>query len=185
MYRLPVGSIDHYLPISHPMTDVTRRTFLSSLAVLPLGMARVRQRDSALRLFVDRKLTDRTCMRGYLLTQLGGEPVPSVACYVLELPPDGNAPYVSAIPAGTYPVRVRKDGNLGWRLELARVPNRTNVQIHVGNFPKNTVGCLLPGLGTLPNTCSVGPSDAAMKQLRTLFALFGEDGRTELAIRDA
>jgi hypothetical protein len=159
-----------------------RRTVLSLLALLPVRRAFAR--ESGLRLFVDRKVIDVACMRGYLLTQLTGERQPSVACYVLELPPAGNALYVSAIPAGTYPVRVRADGNRGWRLELSRVPGRSNVQIHVGNYPKDTVGCLLPGIGALPNTCSVGGSQAAMKQLRTLFTVFGDDGKTELTIRD-
>jgi hypothetical protein len=141
--------------------------------------------SSDLKLFVDRKITEATCMKGYLLTQVAGEQNPTVACYVLERPPINNLPYVSAIPAGTYPVHVRKDGNLGWRLELEHVPGRMNVQIHIGNYPANTVGCLLPGSGTLPNTCVVQNSAAAMQQLRTLFTAFGEDGATELTIRDA
>jgi hypothetical protein len=138
----------------------------------------------ALKLFVDRKERLAGCMRGYLLTQAPGERAPTVACYVLERPPDGNAPYVSAIPAGTYPVRVRKDGTRGWRLQLDRVPQRTEVQIHVGNYPNQTLGCLLPGAGALPATCAVQRSAEAMTQLRTLFGVFGEDGVSEITIRD-
>src|SRR5262245_29858026 len=129
---------------------MNRRRFV----VLTLGLTTLAFRTAALsqgslKIFVDRKVTDASCMRGYLLTQAASEPRPTVACYVLERPPVNNIPYVSAIPAGTYPVHVRRDGTLGWRLELANVPNRTNVEIHLGNFPGNTVGCLLPGIGTL------------------------------------
>jgi hypothetical protein len=168
---------------------MNRREFLTAGIGVGLafriGSTRAATQSSALKLFVDRKVMEPTCMRGYLLTQLDGEPAPSIACYVLERPPIGNLPYVSAIPAGAYSVRVRRDGTLGWRLQLDRVPGRTNVQIHVGNFPADTVGCLLPGAGTLPNTCVVQNSAAAMKQLRTLFTLFGDDGLTEITIRNA
>jgi hypothetical protein len=137
-----------------------------------------------MKLFLDRKIVEPVCMRGYLLAQVEGERSPSVVCYVLERPPAGNAPYSSAIPTGTYPVHVKKDGHLGWRLELEQGPERTNVQIHIGNFPSDTVGCLLPGTGTFPTACVVHNSAAAMVQLKILFAAFGDDGVTELRIQD-
>ena len=102
-------------------------------------------KEGALKLFVDRKEILSNYMRGYLLTQLATETKPTVACYVLEKPPGNNAPYVSAIPQGTYKVKVRTDGDKGWRLELVDVPDRPNVQIRIGNYPEDTVGCLLPG----------------------------------------
>jgi hypothetical protein len=139
---------------------------------------------SPLHIYVDRKEILEKCTRGYLLTKLHTENRPKVACYVLELRTDNNAPYVSSIPAGTYPVKIRIDGTLGWRLELQNVPNRENVQIHVGNFPRNTVGCLLPGKNARPNECAVLNSAEAMNELRTRFAVFGNSGETEITIRD-
>lgn len=142
------------------------------------------QVDSTLKLFIDREESSATCMRVYLLTQLSNEPTPKATCYVLELPPGGNAPYVSAIPAGTYTVSVRKGGTLGWRLALANVPGRDSVRIHIGNFPRNTEGCLLPGKQAGANKCSVLQSAQAMAELQVLFAAFGESGSTKLTIQD-
>jgi hypothetical protein len=167
------------------VTSPTRRQFIRAIAATTAAhQIAFAEAESNLKLFVDRKVIDSDCMRGYLLTQLATEPAPTVACYVLERPPMNNAPYVSAIPAGTYPVRVRRDGPRGWRLELSAVPDRMNVQIHIGNFPSDTVGCLLPGLGTLPDTCAVQNSAAAMAHLRTLFTAFGDDGTTTITLRD-
>ena len=52
----------------------------------------------------------------------------------------------TAIPEGTYKVR------LGWSKKsqrivpwLMRVPHFRDIQIHVGNFPKDTRGCILVG----------------------------------------
>jgi hypothetical protein len=125
------------------------------------------------------------CTRGYLLTQVTGEMQPTVSCYVLERPVAGNITDISSIPPGTYATRVRKDGSLGWRLELADVRGRDNVQLHVGNFPANTKGCLLPGTGAPAGQCSVTGSQEAMQKLRILFAVFGETGDTTLTVRDA
>lgn len=143
------------------------------------------KKESSLQLFVERKEVLGGCMRGYLLTQLETESSPTVACYVLEKPPGNNAPYVSAIPQGTYPVTVRTDGTLGWRLELEDVLDRTNVQIHIGNYPRNTVGCLLPGKRAVANQCAVSDSATAMRELKTIFGIFGTSGRTQITIRDA
>lgn len=181
------------------MAAMTRRTFLSSLtgaaAVGALGTGVGRRSNAgatqrpALKLHVERKERLRgtphgDCMRGYLLTELP-RGRPEVACYVLELPPEGNAPYVSAIPAGTYPVTIRKDGTRGWRLELQHVPSRPNVQIHIGNYPRDTLGCLLPGRMASANDCAVLDSSGAMQALRELFEVFGQEYVTTLSIRDA
>jgi hypothetical protein len=141
--------------------------------------------DPKLRLFVDRKESLAGCIRGYLLTQATGELQPKTACYVLEKPVAGNIPEISAIPAGTYPTRVRVDGPRGWRLELDNVPGHEHIQIHVGNYPADTKGCLLPGTGAPAGQCAVTGSQAAMQMLKTLFTVFGTDGQTTLTIRDA
>ena len=164
----------------------TRRLTLkavASLCILPILESQAKD-EPQLRLFVQRKVINELCMQGYLSTQVRGENKPTVACYVLEKPPIDNAPYVSAIPAGTYPVAVRQDGKKGWRLELKDVPNRQNVQIHIGNYASDSVGCLLPGMTASPNMCEVKESAIAMNKLRALFLVFGENGRTTIELTD-
>ena len=63
------------------------------------------------------------------------------------------------IPAGTYRVKPRKEGGFHERykvdfadmhrgmLHVQDVPNFKWILIHVGNFEKNTAGCLLVGTG--------------------------------------
>ena len=52
----------------------------------------------------------------------------------------------TAIPEGRYKVRVgwspRRGRNVPW---LKNVPHFKDIQIHVGNFPKDTRGCILVG----------------------------------------
>jgi hypothetical protein len=79
---------------------------------------------------------------------------------------------------------VRTDGDLGWRLELQDVPSWSDVEIHLGNYPKNTKGCLLPGLDAPVGTCAVSHSAQAMTRLRELFAAFGESGETTITVDD-
>lgn len=68
------------------------------------------------------------------------------------------------IPAGTYRAHTRTDGHLGWRIELEGVPGRTNIQIHRGNYPGDTTGCIL--VGTSQDTNRVWDSPEAMKLLK-------------------
>lgn len=68
------------------------------------------------------------------------------------------------IPAGTYQAHTRTDGHLGWRIELEGVPGRTNIQIHRGNYPSDTTGCIL--VGTSRDTNRVWNSSEAMKLLK-------------------
>ena len=88
----------------------------------------------------------------------------------LELPWRNNQNDISRIPAGEYRAKKREDGNLGWRIELDSIPSREFVQIHIGNFPENTVGCILLGKGRSPtNGCAITGSASAMKDLRARY----------------
>ena len=78
-------------------------------------------------------------------------------CWTLENGWQQNQRQVSRIPAGVYPLKVRKYG--GWHerlskrfpglhqgsIELADVPNRSAILIHPGNWHTDTLGCILPG----------------------------------------
>jgi hypothetical protein len=87
----------------------------------------------------------------------------------LELPWRFNQGNISAIPEGSYTGHVREDGDLGWRIELVQVKNRKNVEIHVGNWPKNSTGCILLGLSAKKQGCVISKSGDAMKQLRDFY----------------
>jgi len=50
------------------------------------------------------------------------------------------------IPSGTYQVKIRwSDKNKMMVPGLLGVPNRSDIEIHIGNAPKDTLGCILPG----------------------------------------
>jgi hypothetical protein len=102
----------------------------------------------------------------------------------LELPWRNNISEISRIVAGLYTASTRDDGDKGWRLQLNAVPNRTLVQIHIGNFPADSVGCILLGSGRSPgNRCAVSGSADALKALRQSY---GTTPRPiEVLIRDA
>lgn len=97
-------------------------------------------------------------------------------CRTLELPYRGNQNKISAIKTGLYSAKVRDDGHLGWRIELLNTTPRTVVEIHVGNRPPNTEGCILLGktLGGAASItgapgCAVGSSVAARDELMSLY----------------
>ncbi len=69
----------------------------------------------------------------------------------LELPWKNNLRGISCIPQGLYPCRrVADRKTLGGSFiadtfEVTGVPNRSGVLFHVGNYPKDTMGCILVG----------------------------------------
>jgi len=94
---------------------------------------------------------------GTLEAQLEGGPV-VVSGHTTEQPPgerdlgkgDGFKRY--PIPAGTYKAYVRKDGERNkalpapykkHKIELLNVPNFSWVQIHTGQFPRHSAGCII------------------------------------------
>lgn len=125
---------------------------LTILLLLPSGGAEIT---------VQRQIATTNCIMGYLLVQ------GKTTCYTLELPYRDNKSDVSAIPAGRYRGIVRTDGIRGWRIELKNVPQRTNVQIHVGNYTRDTTGCTLVGLKASIDDCTVWQSSEAIIKVRT------------------
>lgn len=136
-----------------------------------------------LKLLIDRKVKTEKCMRGYLMTKRSDEKTAKVQCLVLEIPPIGTTPTINTIPAGTYKVKVRVDGDRGWRLEIMGVPGGKSVYIRLGNCPENTKSCLLPGTKAGDVQCSVAETPAAMKELKDIFQVFGSLGETMITIQ--
>jgi hypothetical protein len=64
----------------------------------------------------------------------------------LELPWRDNQRGVSCIPEGTYECHLAHSPSRGYDVYwLQDVPGRQDVQIHIGNFPKDIRGCILVG----------------------------------------
>ena len=88
-------------------------------------------------------------------------------CDTLENPWLDNQRNISCIPEGEYPVRLRTARESATRdylhLLVQDVPNRDFILVHRGNFPSQTQGCLLVGLGTQHNV--VNNSTLAMDLL--------------------
>ncbi|POY35498.1 hypothetical protein C3K47_15680 [Solitalea longa] len=118
-------------------------------------------------LIVERKLSSSNCTMGYLIAD--GE----VICYSLELPWKDNLNNISCIPVGTYNGILRYDKTDKWRIQLENVPNRTGVQVHMGNYTKQTEGCILVGADAKVDNCSVLNSSTAYSKLKDAF--YGTD----------
>ncbi len=83
--------------------------------------------------------------------------------------PHRNSLKDSAIPAGKY--RCTKDDTGIFRYwRLINVANRTNIEIHNGNFEADTEGCILFGKewAIMKNQLSVTDSKATMSRLKKL-----------------
>jgi Family of unknown function (DUF5675) len=113
-----------------------------------------------------------------------GDPIEKPIGSTLELPWRNNLEGVSRISAGLYKAKTRTDGSLGWRLELDPVTDRRLIEIHIGNFPKNSTGCILLGSGrSASDGCTLTDSGLALKELG---ARYGTTARPiEVLIKDA
>lgn len=69
----------------------------------------------------------------------------SASGHTLEPPWRDNKPFESRVPAGTYKATRHDSPNHGSVLKLHGVPDRTDILMHSGNYPRETKGCILPG----------------------------------------
>jgi len=64
--------------------------------------------------------------------------------FTIELPWRGNSENVSCIPSGEYICRKRMYNEKGYMtFEVTGVDGRTYILFHIGNFERNTEGCIL------------------------------------------
>lgn len=66
-------------------------------------------------------------------------------CFGLELPWLNNKPNYSCIPEGLYNYSKGVSSQNKPVINILNVENRTEIQVHVGNFVKQILGCLLVG----------------------------------------
>lgn len=104
-------------------------------------------------------------------------------CYGLELPNRNNARNISCIPIGKYILIPRSRGGFyksyksefghGHVYEIEGVDGRSHILIHVGNYPRDTRGCLLVGNSRAAD--KVGDSVKAYKRLYLALNKYGVD----------
>ena len=108
--------------------------------------------------------------------------VPAFRCFTMEdQPNEPKVPGETRIPAGLYKIELRTEGGMharymkrfSWHLGmlwLQDVPEFEWVYIHVGNYERDTDGCILVGDGVQSNVIEDGmvmSSVAAYKRLYT------------------
>jgi hypothetical protein len=78
-------------------------------------------------------------------------------------PPRKDGTHGFCISPGTYEVSIDYSGDFKQKMPiLLAVPNRSEIRIHWGNYPKDTAGCILIGL--THSTDFVGSSKAAFAE---------------------
>ena len=94
-------------------------------------------------------------------------------CYTLENAWKDNERRVSCIPEGVYPLTSKEYGRYWEKYKplsipiLEDVPNRSQILIHPGNFPKDTLGCIL--VGNKRDKDYVGSSRKTWKKYHHIF----------------
>lgn len=99
-------------------------------------------------------------------------------CHALERPLRSTMPQ-GAIPAGDYVGVVRRDGALGWRIELTGTGAARNVEVHVGARPVNTAGCIVVATDSARASCGMG----SMEAIRLLRQEYGESDSRPVLLR--
>lgn len=92
-----------------------------------------------------------------------------VICSALELPWKNNMRQKSCIPPGEYDLEFLPNGSpkFSYPCFLVKgVQGRSGIMIHRGNYPKDTIGCILPGMKAGKDT--VQESTAALTKLVNL-----------------
>jgi len=101
-------------------------------------------------------------------------------CVTLELPWRNNKRNVSCIPASTYKCTLADTVKRGKVYRVNGVTGRTGILIHVGNYPRDTQGCILPGVGLYSG--GIGGSRNA---LDSLIELCGNTFTLKIVVADA
>lgn len=90
-------------------------------------------------------------------------------CFGLELPWNNNEQNYSCIPEGEYEYTKGKNSLGKPVLNILNVPNRSEIQVHIGNFVKQILGCLLVGTSLTyidkDSTVDVSSSGVALNKL--------------------
>ena len=88
--------------------------------------------------------------------------------FTLENPWLDNERNVSCIPEGVYycePYSSPKYPNV---YEVKDVPNRSYILLHIGNYAKDTEGCILVGLGVMPQSDMIVGSRRGFELMKSI-----------------
>lgn len=88
--------------------------------------------------------------------------------FTLELPWRDNKDDISCIPVGQYKIIPHHSAKYPDTFEIVGVPGRDAILIHIGNYPRDTKGCVLVGMGILPDQPMINNSGTALKYLHSL-----------------
>ena len=118
-----------------------------------------------IKITIFRQSATEKCTSGYIAV------AGNIVAYTVELPFINNISCISSIPSGTYAAKLRYDKSDKWRIQLQDVPERSGIQIHVGNWPQQIQGCVLVGAKLATDVCSIQPgtSKPAYDDLRRAF----------------
>lgn len=87
-------------------------------------------------------------------------------CYTMEPPERPKEIKPRAVPLGTYDVKIRWSGHWARLMpHVEGVPDFEEIEIHPGNFPKNSHGCLMVGETKAPMVHFIGDSKKAFDAL--------------------
>ena len=102
--------------------------------------------------------------------------------HTLELPWKDNEKRVSCIPKGVYEVKKRHTEESKYKYEhlhILDVENRELILLHIGNYPKNSKGCILLG-----NTRALNFVGESRKAFYKLMYDLGSFEKIELIIKN-
>ena len=102
--------------------------------------------------------------------------------HTLELPWKDNEKRVSCIPKGVYEVKKRHTEASKYKYEhlhILDVDNRELILMHIGNYPKNSKGCILLG-----NTRALNFVGESRKAFYKLMYDLGSFEKIELIIKN-
>jgi hypothetical protein len=88
--------------------------------------------------------------------------------FTLELPWLDNQKNISCIPEGGYKASPYSSPRYPDVYQVHGVPDRTYILFHIGNYIKNTDGCILPGKTVDWQKPMVGSSGDTMKLIRDI-----------------
>jgi len=91
-------------------------------------------------------------------------------CVTLELPWKQNAPNISCIPAGSYNVQSFYSEKHGQVWEILNVPARSAILLHEGNFPSDSMGCIICAQYFSGKETAIYNSVETIKFLRSVLA---------------
>jgi len=130
-----------------------------------VGSSLIQQQATDFKITIFRQYPSGQCTSGYLAVN------DSIICHTLEKPWVDNQQNISSIPSGKYKGILRYDHSDHWRIELLNVPNRTYIQIHIGNTTDDISGCILVGDRLTSDLCSIvgGTSATAYQKLKNAF----------------